>query len=184
MFTPEILSNIDISRNFDSGQLNLVMSGYLQSPAVGGRFDPDYGSIRTSREYNVVRTDTGLRVVRRQENFGELLYRLNAVKDSAGNSRPLTLFTMGGLQFEAAAGSQAKLLFENSDNRLIFESIESSLLVSAPFEGGKLNLRLVRENRPIYRIDLQTGKVEITPSSNSCRLKSVGLLSRHPSPSK
>ncbi len=90
---------------------------------------------------------------------------MNAVKDINGNSRPITLFKMGGLTFEAVAGSRASLTLRNSDEELTFRSAEDSLIVSAPFEGGKLTLRMLRGDdfTPIYQINLRTGAVQITP---------------------
>jgi hypothetical protein len=170
MFTPErLIYDRLVPGDFESSNLGLAMSGYLQSPAVGGRFDPEYidspnfGFFYRAK-YNVIRTDSGLRVTNQANGNNPITYRLNAIIDSAGNSRPLTLFQMGGLSFDTTPGSKADLVFYNAQNEIEFQSSESSLLVSAPFEGGKLNLRLLRDgSTPIYRINLRTGSVQITP---------------------
>ncbi len=73
MFTPETLLYDDTYPEpyFDTG---LMMSGYLQTPAVGGRFDPDYSRMSDSLpKFNVIRTDIGLRVTERAAGFDEIL---------------------------------------------------------------------------------------------------------------
>ncbi len=121
MFTPETLLYDDTYPEpyFEPG---LMMSGYLQTPAVGGRFDPDYSRMSDSLpKFNVIRTDIGLRVTERAAGSGrDIGYRLNAVKDTNGNSRPITLFKMGGLTFEAVAGSRASLTLRNSEKNSRF----------------------------------------------------------------
>ncbi len=166
MFTPELLFYQRTTTAFEGRQTALRLSGYLQTPAIGGRFDPEYGDLD---RFNVENSATGLRLtnIATPGSGRESIYRLNALKDSAGNSRPITLFSLGGLQFEASPGAKVILRIKDSldeRNNLEFESLDSSMLVSAPFEGGRLTLRLLPEsNTPIFTANLRTGQVKVTP---------------------
>jgi hypothetical protein len=161
-FTPEKLAQFRY--NF-SGYYNVAtgMSGYLQTPSIGGRFDPVYAS--GIQEVNVETYTNGFRVITRlRSDLGTLDYRLNPLKDASGNLRPITLFTLGGLTFEAPAGVPVKMEAFNDGDLLFFSTTQSSMIVSAPFEGGRLYLRLKANGSPLFKVDLATGNVAVTPS--------------------
>jgi hypothetical protein len=172
LFTPDRISGV---------RDRFSMSGYLQTPAIGGRFDP-INPYELAINRNVERTPTGFRLTRFSIPgfFAGANYTLNAIKDANGNSRPLTLFTMAGLNFEAPSGTIVSLednISERGDN-LQFISRQDSLLVSAPYEGGKLTLRLLKDtDGTIFKADLRSGNgLPLRPNLNLCRLKSVALF--------
>jgi hypothetical protein len=161
-FTPEKLAQFRY--NF-SGYYNVAtgMSGYLQTPSIGGRFDPVYAS--GIQEVNVETYTNGFRVITSlRSDLGTIDYRLNPLKDASGNLRPITLFTLGGLTFEAPAGVPVKMEAFNDGDLLFFSTTQSSMIVSAPFEGGRLYLRLKANGSPLFKVDLATGNVAVTPS--------------------
>lgn len=166
-FTPEKLTFYTPNEN-RSWDKRVGLSGYLQTPAIGGRFDPvyrydvSYGT--PQRGINVERTANGFQVLTDIYNSGATLnYQLNALKDANGTPRPITLFTFGGLTFEAQPGAKVTLYNNENTKSLILTSQESSMIVSAPFEGGRLNLKLKNSSSPIFSVNLRNGKVDVTP---------------------
>lgn len=167
-FTPEKILYYTPNYN-NSWDRRVGLSGYLQTPAIGGRFDPIYGmNVFQVRDLgiNVQRTQFGFRVMTDPINSrATTTYQLNALKDANGTPRPLTLFTLGGLTFEAQPGTKVYLYEDNSTDSLVLSSNESSMMVSAPFEGGRLNLKLIRPTESsIFRVNLKTGSVDVTPN--------------------
>ena len=180
LFTPETLIQAKDGEN--SGGV-FGLSGYLQAPAIGGRFDPVYTNYRPTNPNWLDNYNTNVNVVRSSNGFSVSFantnaYKLNALKDSAGNDRPITLFNLAGLNFEAPAGTSASLTRnDRDDNNLEFSSVESSMLVSAPYEGGRLTLRLLRDgNNPIFRANLRSGRVDITSKIEFVSLEIGGIV--------
>lgn len=169
-FTPTNLLRKD-------GSIRLL--GYLEAPGIGGRFYLS-GEGKSYDDANVEIGSSGLRV--RGANWA---YTLNPIKDSNGNSRPITLFKLGGLSFEAPSGSTAKLISKDADrNDFLFEALGENILVTAPFDGGKLSLRLSNtgespnfpKNVPIYTASLRTGKVTLTPKIEFASFEIGGMV--------
>lgn len=174
LFTPERLLG-------DRGSLR--MSGFLQTPAIGGRFDPIYNNPNSSTNANVARTETGFRVTHlgtSPDDFGAK-YTLNAFKDANGNRRPITLFKLGGLYFEAVEDTTVFLQQRQREtkpelNDLQFVARQPSMVVSAPFEGGKLTLRLLADQGKIFTAELRTGKVTVTPNFEFVSFEIGGIV--------
>jgi hypothetical protein len=132
----------------DDGIMKLL--GAIPIREIGGAFSP-------TSAFNVRRTGTGFRIT----DIGSE-YRLEATKDGAGNSQPIGFKAMG-LNFEVAPGVKAKLLARDAaQNQLELESLDDTLLATAPFEGGSITVRFLRDNGPLFKVDVGTGQVTLT----------------------
>lgn len=153
IFTPE---RIRLATDY-YGVAQQLLRGSLQAPLIQGQF------VLKSDAFNVSATRTGLRVISTsQSSMGD--YVLKPLVDSTGGERPINFLKLGGLSFEAPSGMNAKLIAKNgSEEDLVFVSQDSSVLVTAPYEGGKLTLRLLGDaNNPIFSAELRSGRVITT----------------------
>jgi hypothetical protein len=152
-FTPtRFVSKSEINTFGSLVSLPSRLQGYLELSSIGGRFSP-------TSETNVTQSPTGLRV----DDIGSD-YLLTPAVDSTGQGRPITLFQRGGLSFEVPSGTLTRLTSRDlSNNDLEFVSKDKVLLVSAPYEGGKLTLRLTGDaTNPVFKANLRTGIVSVT----------------------
>lgn len=155
------------------------LQGYLQTPGIGGRFETAVEA-RSFDDAHVRISSTGFRLIGADsQDTSKRTYALNPLKDSLGNNRPITLLKLGGLDFEAPLGTQALLVAKDgaAQNDLEFQAVGDSMIVSAAYDGGRLNLRLLRDgNAPIYTANLRTGKVTITPKFEFVSFEIGGMV--------
>lgn len=152
-FTPTQFASKSAINNFGSiVSLPSRLQGYLELQSIGGRFSPTSAT-------NVTQSPTGLRV----DDIGSD-YQLTPTVDSTGQGRPITLFQRGGLSFEVPSGTRTTLTSrDSSNNDLEFVSKDTVLLVNAPYEGGKLTLRLTGDaTNPVFKANLRSGIVSVT----------------------
>lgn len=137
------------------------LRGSLSTPAVDGQFEPT--SAFNVKEVHVQgsRRSAGLRV----SDVGSE-YVLSANRDSRGSTRPITAFTQAGLRYALSPGE--RFLLKSKDtvhDKLFFESKADNVEVTAHFEGGSINARILRDGTtPAVRIDVE-GAGTVTPSS-------------------
>lgn len=127
-----------------------VMKGLVETSGVVGQF-------HTTSSFNTVETLLGYRVV----DIGSE-YHLHPVSDPSGNPRPISVFSLNGLNFSVKAGTPFILKSaDKAQTQLQFNSKTDSVEATAEFEGGSLTVRIDKgSNQPALRVDLRSGKVE------------------------
>lgn len=129
-----------------------VLKGLVEASGVVGQF-------HSTSSFNAIETLYGYRVV----DIGSE-YHLHPVSDPSGNPRPISLFSLNGLNFSVKSGTQFILKSTNTtQTKLQFESKNDSVEATAEFEGGSLTVQIDKgNNAPAVRVDLRTGKVEVS----------------------
>lgn len=141
------------------------LRGNLEISTVAGVFEP--------ASFNVRKSSDGLKLLGPSRFSDSFPYLLKAQTGANGIARPISFLKIGGLDFEAPASTRVGLEVEGVGDPDGFSLIskETSMLVSAVFEGGRLTLRLkgdglnpadVSNANPIFSVSTRTGAIKVT----------------------